>query len=53
MRVSAAELKLNLDRYLDLVLTEDIWITKNGRTVARLIKPNVSAVDSSLPQTPS
>lgn len=46
MQVTATEFKLNQGKYLDLVLTEDIWITKNGKTVAKLINPNVSAVDS-------
>jgi hypothetical protein len=46
MQVTATEFKLNLGKYLELVLTEDIWVTKNGKTVAKLINPNVSAVDS-------
>ena len=46
MQVTATEFKLNLGKYLELVLTEDIWITKNGKIVARLINPNVSSVDS-------
>lgn len=46
MQVTAAEFKLNLSKYLDLILTEDIWVTKNGKTVAKLINPNVSAVES-------
>lgn len=46
MQVTATEFKLNLGKYLDMVLTEDIWITKNGKTVAKLINPNISAVDS-------
>ena len=46
MQVTATEFKLNLGHYLDLVMTEDIWISKNGKTVAKLINPNVSAVDS-------
>ncbi len=46
MQVTATEFKLNLGKYLELVHTEDIWITKNGKTVAKLINPNVSAVDS-------
>lgn len=45
-QITATELKLNLGHYLDLVLTEDIWITKNGKMVAKLTNPNVSAVDS-------
>ena len=27
MQITATELKLNLGKYLNLVLTEDIWIT--------------------------
>ena len=45
-QVTATEFKLNLGHYLDLVLSEDILITKNGKTVAKLVNPNVSAVDS-------
>ena len=45
-QITATELKLNLGHYLDLVLTEDIWITKNGKMIAKLVNPNVSAVDS-------
>ena len=46
MQITATEFKLNLGHYLDLVLTEDIWISRNGKIVAKLINPNVSAVDS-------
>ena len=46
MQVTATEFKLNFGKYLDLLLTEDIWITRNGKTVAKMINPNVSAVDS-------
>ena len=45
-QVTATEFKTNLGHYLNLVLTEDIWITKNGKTVAKLTNPNISAVDS-------
>ena len=45
MIVTATEFKTNLGKYFDLVLTEDIWISKNGKTIAKLINPNVSAVD--------
>ena len=45
-QVTATEFKTNLGHYLELVLTEDIWITKNGKTVAKLVNPNVTAVDS-------
>lgn len=46
MQVTATEFKLNLGKYLNLVLTEDIWITKNGKTIAKVINPNVSSVDA-------
>ncbi len=46
MHVTATELKTNFGKYLDMVVTEDIYITRNGKTVAKMINPNVSAVDS-------
>ena len=46
MQITATELKMNLGKYLDLVLTEDIWVSKNGRIIAKLVNPNISAVDS-------
>ena len=45
-QVTATEFKMNLGHYLERVHTEDIWITKNGKTVAKLVNPNVTAVDS-------
>ena len=46
IEVTATEFKLNLGHYLDYVSKEDIWITRNGKTVAKMINPNVSSVDS-------
>ena len=46
MEITATEFKTKFGYYLDLVPTQDIWITKNGKPVARLVNPNVSAVDS-------
>ena len=46
MQITATEFKLNLGHYLKLVATEDIWISKNGKPIAKLVNPNVSAVDS-------
>ena len=46
MQITATDLKNNLGRYLALVADEDIWITKNGRIIAKLVNPNVTAVDS-------
>ena len=39
MQVTTTDFKLNLDKYLKLVQTEDILITKNGKPVAKLINP--------------
>lgn len=46
MQVTATEFKSNLGYYLGKVHTEDIWITKNGKTIAKLVNPNTSSVDS-------
>ena len=45
MQITATELKLNLGKYLSLVSLEDIWITRNGKTIAKLIHPNISSVE--------
>jgi antitoxin (DNA-binding transcriptional repressor) of toxin-antitoxin stability system len=39
MYVTATEFKANLGKYLDLVSREDIFITKNNKTVAKLCEP--------------
>ncbi len=46
MQVTATEFKLNFGKYLEMVVTEDIYITRNGKTVAKVINPNISSVDS-------
>ena len=46
MTVTAAEFHANFNKYLDLLSVDDILITQNGRTVAKLVKPTKSAVDS-------
>ena len=38
MVVTATDLKTNLGKYLDLLDSEDIIITRNGRRVAKLIR---------------
>ena len=38
MVVTATDLKTNLGKYLDLLDTEDIIITRNGRRIAKLIR---------------
>ena len=39
MSVTATELKNNLGKYLVLSVTEDVFITKNGKMVAKLTNP--------------
>ena len=57
MSITATELKLNLGKYLLLAATEDIYIIKNGTTVAKLVSPyqnKLSLVDElfgSVPDT--
>jgi antitoxin (DNA-binding transcriptional repressor) of toxin-antitoxin stability system len=45
MPITATELKLNLGKYLALAEKEDIFITKNGKVVAKLSNPNVDRVE--------
>lgn len=46
MVITATECKTNFGKYLDLLRSEDIFITRNGKTIAKMVNPNVSAVDS-------
>lgn len=46
MIVTATEFKVNFGKYLSLLATEDIYITKNGKKIAKVSNPNVSAVDA-------
>ena len=39
MSITATELKENLGKYLQLAFTEEIFITKNGKTIAKLSNP--------------
>ena len=45
MSITATELKSNLGKYLLLAETEDIYITKNGKIVAKLSNPHQDRVD--------
>ena len=40
MSITATELKSNLGKYLLLAATEDIFITRNGKVVAKLQPPS-------------
>ena len=45
MSITATELKSNLGKYLLLAATEDIFITRNGKVVAKLSNPHQHRVD--------
>ena len=46
MTITATELKNNLGKYLILAATEDIFITKNGKTIAKLTSPYQNKLDT-------
>jgi len=46
MEVTATQLKSNFGHYLEQSRFEDIRITKNGKTVAKLVSTSVSSVDA-------
>ena len=46
MIVTATEFKTNFGKYLEMVAKEDIFITRNGKRIAKVINPQISAVDS-------
>ena len=39
MTISATELKNNLSKYLTIAVDEDVFISKNGKIVAKLSNP--------------
>lgn len=45
MSITATELKQNLGKYLMISATEDVFITKNGKVVAKLSNPYQDRVD--------
>ena len=45
MSITATELKENLSKYLLLAESEDIFITKNGKVVAKLTTPFQNRID--------
>ena len=46
MVVTATEFKANFGKYLELIAKEHVFITRNGKTVAKVVNPQISAVDS-------
>lgn len=45
MSITATELKNNLEKYLMLARTEDIYITRYGKIVAKLSNPQQEKID--------
>lgn len=45
MSITATEFKKNLGKYLLLAKTVDIFITRNGKVVAKLTNPNQDRVN--------
>ena len=45
MSISVTELESNLGKYLKLAENEDIFITRNGKVVAKLSNPNADRVE--------
>ena len=45
MSITATELKMNLSKYLMLAEKEDIYITRNGKVLAKLSNPYQDRVD--------
>ncbi|MBO5388106.1 MAG: type II toxin-antitoxin system prevent-host-death family antitoxin [Lachnospiraceae bacterium] len=46
MSITATELKNNLGKYLVLSATEDIFITRNGKIIAKLTNPHMDRVET-------
>lgn len=42
MIVTATEFKSNLGKYLELAARQDIFITRNGKNIARLTSPTIN-----------
>ena len=45
MSITATELKQNLSKYLLLAEKEDVFITRNGKVIAKLTTPYQDRVD--------
>lgn len=46
MSVTATEFKMNFGKYLLMAATEDDYITRNGKTVAKLTAPYQNKLDT-------
>lgn len=46
--ITATELKNNLSHYMDLSLTEDVYVTKNDKVITVLVNPEKHAFENFL-----
>lgn len=46
MSITATELKMNLGKYLLLAEKEDVFITRNGKVVAKLTNPYQDRIET-------
>jgi prevent-host-death family protein len=46
MKVSVSELKANIGKLIEIAETQDIYITKNGRQVAKLVSTKINKVEA-------
>lgn len=44
MQITATEFKVNMGKYLSMASRHDIYITKNGRRIAKLTNPSPDRV---------
>ena len=44
MVITATEFKTNFGKYLAMVTEQDIFITKNGKNIAKLTNPNIDKI---------
>ena len=44
MQVSLSELKTNVGKYVDIAQTQDIFITRNGKQVAKIVSTKIDKV---------
>ena len=45
MSITATELKKNLGKYLEISIREDVYITRNGKVIAKLTNPYQDRVE--------
>ena len=46
MTITATDFKTKLGKYLEIVSSEDIFITKNGKVIAQLSKPQTNKISA-------